>query len=106
MKFIGTLALLVLGTVLLVLPAAAADQRCNAPPYGGTVNGYKSFVEHFGQIVTPAHFLGGICQAKYDHKREGLYNLGFTDGDIDTTPEDELAGQVLLAIKKLADKVP
>jgi hypothetical protein len=86
--------------------APAADARCNAPPYGGTADSYKAFVENFGHIVVPTDYLQKICNAKYGGvARTGLYNLGFTDAEIDSKDTEDLAVDAILALKSLVDKV-
>ena len=85
--------------------ANAADPRCNAPPSGGTVNGYKAFVKNFGSVVPPVKILGSVCNAKFGGDRTGLYNLGFTDADIDSKDTATLAADVVMAMKDLVDKV-
>jgi len=78
----------------------------NAPPYGGTVEEYKAFVTNFGAVVVPAKILKGICDAKYGGAdRTGLYNLGFTDEDIDSKGTEDLAVDMVIALKQLADKI-
>jgi hypothetical protein len=84
------------------------DKRCNAPPYGGTVAGYKAFIENFGPLLdNPTKMLGSICNVKFDHAdRTAMYNLGFTNEEIDTKDTADLAVQMIQALKNLADKVP
>lgn len=85
--------------------AHADDPRCSAPPYGGTVAGFQAFVKNFGHIVVPTNTLPAICNAKFSGaSRTGLYNLGFTDQQIDTTSTEELAVDMIIALKNLADK--
>ena len=83
----------------------AGDPRCNAPPYGGTVAEFQAFVKNLGSIVTPTEFLPKICNMRYGGApRTGLYNLGFTDEQIDAKDTVNLAVDVLPALKNLADK--
>jgi hypothetical protein len=92
--------------VALSSQARADDPRCNAPPYGGTVAGFQAFVKNFGAIVTPTKMLPAICNVKFSGAdRTGMYNLGFTDQDIDTKSTEDLAVQMVIALKNLADKV-
>jgi hypothetical protein len=95
----------ILAAILTVMSCAAhaADPRCNTPPYGGTVIGYKAFVKNFGSVVVPTKILGGVCNAKFGGDRTGLYNLGFTDTEIDSRDTSDLAVDVVMAMKNLAD---
>jgi hypothetical protein len=93
------------GLVLAMVPFIAAhaeDARCKAPPYGGSEAGFKSFAQTFGVIVTPAKVLSGVCDAKFGGDRAVLYNLGFTDADIDTRDTADLAVEMLGAIRNIA----
>jgi hypothetical protein len=93
--------------VPLISPVAHADDaRCNAPPYGGTVEGYKAFVKNFGNVVVPTDMLQKVCNAKYGGaSRTGLYNLGFTDKEIDSKDTEDLAADMILALKDFVDKI-
>jgi hypothetical protein len=85
--------------------AHADDPRCNAPPYGGTVGGFQAFVKNFGALVVPTKILPAICNVKFSGAdRTGMYNLGFTDQDIETKNTEDLAVQMVIALKNLADK--
>lgn len=89
--------------------AHADDLRCSTPPYGGTVIKFQAFVKNFGQIVVPATFLQKICNAKYSEapggkQRMALYNLGFTDEQIDAKDTEDFAVDVFMALGNLADK--
>jgi uncharacterized protein YecT (DUF1311 family) len=94
--------------------AHAIDPRCNAPPYGGTDAGYQSFVLTLGRLLDPASperasdkLWSAICKAKFGGlERTGLYNLGFTDAQINATNVDKLAVDMLKALKNLADSLP
>ena len=86
--------------------ARADDPRCLAPPYGATEASFRAFVKNFGHLVVPTQMLPAICKAKYGGAdRTALYNLGFTDQDIDSKELGELAVQVILALHDLASKV-
>jgi hypothetical protein len=92
-----------------VLSSAARgdDPRCNAPPYGGTVGKFQAFVKTFGALVVPTKILPAICNAKFGGAdRTGLYNLGFTDEQIDKKDTEDLAVDMIIALKNLADKAP
>lgn len=81
----------------------AADPRCSTPPYGGTVQEFQSFVKHFGSYVTPSKFLSSICEVKYGGAdRTPMYNLGFTDRDIENKPLADLWVEVISAVHDLA----
>jgi len=88
--------------------ASVSDARCNAPPYGGTVAGYKAFIKDFGSLFdNPTKMLAGICNVKFGHAdRTAMYNLGFTNDEIDTKDTADLAAQMVMALKNLVDKVP
>jgi len=95
-------ALAIVAVMVMQTAAHAGDPRCNAPPYGGSVAEFKAFVESFGQIVTPATILPFICMAKFGgESRNALYNLGFTDEQIDKM---NLAVDFLDAVRKVARK--
>lgn len=89
----------------LIVGGHAQDARCAAPPYGGTTAGYKAFVKNFSAVVVPAKILSGVCRAKFGGDRTGLYNLGFTDEEIDARDTSDLAVGVVIAMKELMDKV-
>jgi hypothetical protein len=98
-------ALLATATVSLSSAARADDPRCNVPPYGGTVAEYKAFVANFGQYVVPARVLSSMCNMKFSGTpRTALYNLGFTDADIDAKDTEDLAVDMLSAARDLARK--
>jgi hypothetical protein len=95
--------LVVTMSVSVVSLAHANDSRCNAPPYGDTVQAFQSFVKHFGQYVTPAKFLSGVCEVKFGGvDRTPMYNLGITDQDIESKPTIDLGVDVLTALRRLA----
>jgi hypothetical protein len=82
-------------------------QKCSVPPYGGSVAGFKAFTKNFGGILdTPGKTLSAVCRAKFGGDRTTLYNLGFTDQDISTKDTADLAYEMMLAIKNVADKTP
>lgn len=81
---------------------AARHSRCKVPPYGGAEAKFRSFAETFGVLVTPSRVLSGVCDAKFGGDRSGLYNLGFTDADIDTRDTADLAVEVVGAIRNIA----
>jgi hypothetical protein len=56
----------------------------------------------FGALVTPARVLSAVCDAKFGGDRTALYNLGFTDDDIDTRDTADLAVEMLGAIRNIA----
>ena len=84
----------------------ADDPRCAAPPYGLRDVSFKAFVKNFGHLVVPTQMLPALCNAKFGGAdRAGLYNLGFTDQDIDSKDLGDLAAEVILALHDLASKV-
>ena len=83
--------------------AVAADPRCSTPPYGGSVATYKAFIKNFGPLLDdPTRMLSGVCDAKFGGDRTALYNLGFTNADIDTRDTADLAVEVIGAIRNIA----
>ena len=89
------------------IASAAQDQRCKVPPYGGTDAEFHSFVKYFGALVVPTKVLPAICRAKFEHgPRTGLYNLGFTDEQIARESTEQLAVDMIDALKNLADRTP
>jgi len=88
--------------------SGVGDRRCNAPPYGGTVAGYKAFIKDIGPLLdNPAKMLAGICNVKFGHaNRTAMYNLGFTDEEIRTKDTADLAVEMVQALKNLVDKRP
>lgn len=85
--------------------AYADDPRCSAPPYGGTVTGFQAFVKYFGHVVVPTKVLPALCNMKFGGSdRTALYNLGFTDQQIDEKKTEDLAVDMVMALKNLADK--
>jgi hypothetical protein len=62
--------------------------------YGASVQSFQAFAKNFGHLVTPSKFLPSICQIKYGGAdRTSMYNLGFTDQDIDRKPLEDLWGE-------------
>jgi len=96
--------------VVLCTAAYADDPRCSAPPYGATVQEFQRFVKYIGGgyiLDNPTKMLSAICNIKFGGAdRTVVYNLGFTDDDIETKSTTALAGDVLLAIKGQMDAHP
>jgi hypothetical protein len=66
---------------------------------------FKAFVESFGHIVSPAKTLPIICNMKYSGAdRTALYNLGFTDRDIESKKVGDLAIGAIMALHNIATK--
>ncbi|MBP0111067.1 hypothetical protein [Bradyrhizobium vignae] len=92
---------LILALVISCSEAFADDTRCKAPPYGMSDHDFRLFVEVFGHIVTPTRILPAVCNVKFGGAdRTALYNLGFTDRDIDSKSVGILASDMLGAKKK------
>jgi len=90
----------------LASPAQKAAARCEAPPYGGTLTDYKTFVERFGAIIKPQKILAGICNAKFGSaSREGLHKLGFSDAKIQSENTEQLAVETIVALKTLVKTI-
>lgn len=98
----GTLAALCLSTSVL----RAADYRCDAPPYGLSYGGYKSFALNFSTIFPdPDPFLNKLCIGKFENQssqRQALYGFGLSASFIDATPMDDLVVPVVMAMKRQA----
>lgn len=93
-------------TVVCCSYAFADDARCRVPPYGMSESDFRSFTETFNGLITSTKTLPALCNAKFGGAdRTGLYNLGFTDRDIDSKNMGDLALQFVIAMKKFADKV-
>jgi hypothetical protein len=96
-------------SLLLVfcVTARAGESKCNAPPYGDTVQKFKSYVANFGQYADPSKTLPAICRMKYEGAdRQTLYGLGFTDEDINSKSTMDLAVQLMDALRNLAKHTP
>ena len=104
MSKLSQLALAVTFATVLAPAAHAGDLRCNAPPYGSTMTEFRAFVKDYGNIIAPPHLLASVCNAKYGaESRKALYNLGFTDEEIDAKDTVVLAFDVIVAKTRLAD---
>jgi hypothetical protein len=66
---------------------------------------FKAFVEALGHIVSPAKTLPIICNMKHSGAdRTALYNLGFTDRDIESKKVGDLATGAIMALHNIAIK--
>jgi hypothetical protein len=96
---------LAIGRIFCPEAARADDDRCRVPPYGMTEPEFKAFVEGFGHIVSPAKTLPIICNMKYSGAdRTALYNLGFTDRDIESKKVGDIAIGAIMALHNIATK--
>ena len=87
-------------------PARATEAECDKPPYGGTEADYQTFARAYGRIITPARILSGVCKAKFGQaSRDGLHKLGFSDGKIQSESTEQLAGETIVALKKLVKTI-
>jgi hypothetical protein len=95
--------------------AQARDERCEAPPYGASMDAYKVFIaeaRQSGDAESPVaqqlsreavDLLAKICKMKYDSAdRTELYRAGFTPEDIDHSSTVMLTGEYLGVIKYVA----
>jgi hypothetical protein len=84
--------------------AAAQPSKCSAPPYGGSAAHYRAFIKDFGRLLdNPARMLSAICRAKFEGAdRTPLYNLGFTDSEIDGEETSDFAVKMIAALKNLS----
>lgn len=84
----------------------ADDARSAVPPYGGSIQSFQAFAKTFGHLVAPSKFLPSICQIKFGGSdRTAMYNLGFTDEDLDRKPLEDLWVEVLTEVHRLASKM-
>jgi hypothetical protein len=95
--------------------AQARDGRCEAPPYGASMDAYKVFIaeaRQSGDAESPVaqklsreavELLAKICKMKYDAAdRTELYRAGFTPEDIDHSSIVMLTGEYLGVMKYVA----
>src|SRR5260370_12289955 len=82
--------------------AHAADPRCAAPPYGGSPDKYRAFVNTYGKTLDdPGRILAEMCEMKFGGAdRAALYKLGITDTQIDAKATSDLAAAAVDASKK------
>jgi hypothetical protein len=97
MSAFGKLSLAAVVVVAVNSTAHAGDPRCNKPPYGGSPDRYRAVVETSGQkLESVAKTLEEICNMKFGGAdRTALYNLGFTDAEINRTDTSALALDML-----------
>jgi hypothetical protein len=87
-------------------PPQNADERCDAPPYGGSQTDYQAFVRRFSRVISPARILVGICNAKFGRSpRDGLHKLGFSDAKIESESTERLAAETIAALKTLVNTI-
>jgi hypothetical protein len=109
-----------MGLVILLLSLAygsawAADEHCEAPPYGASMEAYQAFIAGTGQAdgagssaaqKVPGGVLDAlakICKIKYEAAdRTELYRAGFTPQEIDRTSTVMLAAEYLGVLKYVA----
>ena len=61
-------------------------------------------MKNLGQFFVPTKMLPAICNAKFGGgDRTGLYNLGITDAEIASKDVEDIAVQMIIALKNLAD---
>jgi hypothetical protein len=95
--------------------AQARDERCEAPPYGASMDAYNVFIAEARQSAEAespvaqkrsreaVELLAKICKMKYDGAdRTELYRVGFTPEDIDHSSTVMLTGEYLGVIKYVA----
>jgi hypothetical protein len=108
-------ALVILLQNLAWAAAQAHDERCEAPPYGASMDAYKVFIaetRQSGDAQSPVaqklsreavELLAKICKMKYyAADRTELYRAGFTPEDIDHSSTVMLTGEYLGVIKYVA----
>jgi hypothetical protein len=98
------LAFFALSLAFIGAPARAADPRCAAPPFGGSMASYQAFVKYFGKVVihgkpvVPDKVLADMCNAKFAKiDRAKLYPLGFTDLEFATKDPEVLGAHLITA---------
>jgi hypothetical protein len=95
--------------------ARADDGRCEAPPYGASMEAYRAFVvetRQSGEAGSPEAqkvpgevlaALAKVCRIKYEAAdRTELYRAGFTPQDIDRSSTVMLAAEYLGVLKYVA----
>ena len=99
MSILGKLSLAAMTVVAINSTAHADDPRCNRPPYGGSPDRYRAFLEAYGQkLDNPAKTVQAICNMKFGGAdRTALYNLRFSDEEINRKDTSELAVDMLKA---------
>ena len=76
--------------------------RCAAPPYGGSPDKYRAFVNTYGKALDdPGKVLAEVCEMKFGGADRGpLHKLGITDIQIDAKATSDLAAAAVDAAKK------
>jgi hypothetical protein len=102
MPWIQRLSLVMACAAALAAVAQAADPRCSAPPYGGSPDKYRAFVNTYGKALDdPGRILAEMCEIKFGGAdRAALYKLGITDAQIDAKATSDLAAAAVDASKK------
>src|SRR6266446_2190308 len=82
--------------------AQAADPRCAAPPYGGSPDKYRAFVNTYAKALDdPGKVLAEVCEMKFGGAdRAPLHKLGISDAQIDAKATSDLAAAAVDAGKK------
>jgi hypothetical protein len=95
------LTLAAVAVVAVSSTAYGADPRCNKPPYGGSPDRYRAFVQAYSQKVDDlAKMLEEICNMKFGGAdRTELHKIGITNDAIDTRDTSVLAVEMLQAAK-------
>jgi len=89
--------------------ARAHDARCDGAPYGVPPEKYLALTNIITNLFGHPNLklIAGICNMKYNGAdRTTLYQLGFTDQQIDDTDTGQLVVDFLKALKKVVDKTP
>jgi hypothetical protein len=92
---------------LLCCSYAADNKRCNSPPYGGTVSDYNAYMKSFSYLFDNPHKIPSyICKIKFfGADRTTMYNLGFTDNEINHSNVYDLSVNMVIALKRFTDKL-
>ena len=104
MKSAKTLLILLLS--LACARARAHDERCEAPPYGASMDAYNVLIAEDGTSTQPreaVELLARICRMKYEGTdRTQLYRAGFTPQDIEHSSTVMLTSEYLGVMKYVA----
>lgn len=115
MRTKASLIILLLLQALDSSAAQARDERCNAPPYGASMEAYNAFVAEASQSdradnpsadkhpLEATDLLANICDMKFGaENRTQFYSVGFTPEDFDRMSTVMLTLEYLGVMKYLA----
>jgi hypothetical protein len=99
MSVLSKLSLAAMTVVAINSTAHAGDSRCDRPPYGGSPDRYRAFLEAYGRkLDNPEKTVEAVCNMKFGGAdRTALYALHFSDEEISRKDTSELAVEMLKA---------